>query len=302
MLGKRGYEGIKVRESELDLQYEKKGYLDDDYHLFYLEDQEKREFENHYHDFDKIIILFNGKVTYTIEGKSYCLVKNDVVLVRHGDIHKVEISDEVPYERLVLYLSPDYLESFNGETFRLDQCFIDAKYKFSNVIRIRERAEYPLYQIMLQMKHTVLQKTDNKEAECLYRKALLVQFLILLDRALKDGVLYYVDETVCNQKIIEMIQYINLHLTEEMNIDTLAERFHLSKYYMMRQFKKETDYTLGNYIMNKRLLFARELIQKGEVLTQVCFTCGFKEYSTFYRAYKKLFKNAPKQERERQEE
>lgn len=64
---------------------------------------------------------------------------------------------------------------------------------------------------------------------------------------------------------------------------------------MMRLFKQETGYTLGQYITQKRLLLARELILSGVPSTQVCFDCGFRDYSTFSRSYKKLFQESPRE-------
>ena len=63
---------------------------------------------------------------------------------------------------------------------------------------------------------------------------------------------------------------------------------------MMRLFKQETGYTLGQYISQKRLLLAKELILSGEAVKQVCYDCGFKDYSTFSRAYKRLFQESPR--------
>ena len=45
-------------------QYEKRGYLNDDFRIFYLEDLAPREIEYHYHDFDKILVFFKGNITY----------------------------------------------------------------------------------------------------------------------------------------------------------------------------------------------------------------------------------------------
>ena len=63
---------------------------------------------------------------------------------------------------------------------------------------------------------------------------------------------------------------------------------------MMRLFKQETGYTIGNYISSKRLLLAKELILSGMPATQACFDCGYKDYSTFSRAYKKNFGKSPR--------
>ena len=65
-------------------EYKKVGYLTTDFKMFHLKDEEMRSFHYHYHDFHKILILLNGDVTYCIEGRSYDLKKNDIVLVHAG--------------------------------------------------------------------------------------------------------------------------------------------------------------------------------------------------------------------------
>ena len=63
---------------------------------------------------------------------------------------------------------------------------------------------------------------------------------------------------------------------------------------MMRLFKTETGYTIGSYITYRRLLLARDLILSGTPITEACFASGFKDYSTFSRAYKSEFSEAPR--------
>ena len=91
------------------------------------------------------------------------------------------------------------------------------------------------------------------------------------------------------------MQYISEHLTEELRIDEIANRFFMSRYHMMRTFKAETGYTIGNYITEKRLLYAKELLMREIPITQICFDCGFQDYSTFSRAYKKVFHESPRE-------
>ena len=119
------------------------------------------------------------------------------------------------------------------------------------------------------------------------------EFLISLNRKMKDESLHFVNTNQCDKKIVEIIQYLNYHLTEEISIDGLADRFFVSKYHMMRRFKAETGYTIGNYINQKRLLYARELLKQGESVTKVYLDSGFKDHSTFVRAYKQMFHEVP---------
>ena len=52
-------------------------------------------------------------------------------------------------------------------------------------------------------------------------------------------------------------------------------------------------YTIGNYVNQKRLLLAREMLKKGNPVTKTYLDVGFKEYSTFVRAYKQMFNEIP---------
>lgn len=276
--------------------YQKKGYLTDDYRVFYLEENETKEYESHYHDFDKLIFFMKGNVKYTIEGKTYELLPEDVVLVPHGDVHKVEIEKSMPYERLVIYLSPQYLLQWKKKGADLSECFLRAKDAYANVIRFHNRQD-KLYQLAKQLKSTIMQNKEEKMAPLL-QETWVLQFLIFLNRAMQAEHITYVDSACRNIKIVEMIRYINSHLTEEISIDGLSQQFYISRYHMMRQFKNETGYSIGSYISNKRLLYARELIRQGEPVTKVCFDCGFREHSTFNRAYKQLFGVTPIKSRE----
>ena len=85
-------------------QYVKKGYLNSEFRLFHLTDQETREVEYHYHDFDKITIFLKGNVSYTVEGRSYELKPYDIVLVRHNDIHRLTVDNSTPYDRIIVYM------------------------------------------------------------------------------------------------------------------------------------------------------------------------------------------------------
>jgi AraC-like DNA-binding protein len=87
--------------------------------------------------------------------------------------------------------------------------------------------------------------------------------------------------------------YLDRHLQEDLDADQLAERFFVSKFHMMRIFKAQTGFTIHNYLMQRRLLAARNLIEKGMRATEACYRCGFRSYSSFTRAYSKHFGTTP---------
>ena len=108
-----------------------------------------------------------------------------------------------------------------------------------------------------------------------------------------DGI-EFINDSASDEKIIAVLNYLGEHLTEDISIDTLSSRFFLSRSYLMHTFKEQTGYTIGSYLSTKRLLLAKDLIAEGTPITEVCYACGFKNYSTFSRAYKKSFGEAPR--------
>ena len=273
-------------------QYIKKGYLNSEFRLFHLTDQETREVKYHYHDFDKITIFIKGHVTYTIEGKSYELSPYDIVLVRHNDIHRLVVDNSQIYERIIVYISPNFMNAYKTDSYDLSYCFQKAEEEHSNVLRIPSLKNSSLFQSITRLEKSF---SDDGYASDLYRQVLFLEFMIHLNRAARKNRLEFIDTDNCNTKILDILQYINENLNHDLNIDILSDHFYISKYYMMRLFKQETGYTLGHYISQKRLLLAKELILTGVSGTQACFDCGFKDYSTFSRAYKKFFHESPRE-------
>ena len=273
-------------------QYLQKGYLNSEFRLFHLTDQETREVKYHYHDFDKITIFIKGHVTYTIEGKSYELSPYDIVLVRHNDIHRLVVDNSQIYERIIVYISPNFMNAYKTDSYDLSYCFQKAEEEHSNVLRIPSLKNSSLFQSITRLEKSF---SDDGYASDLYRQVLFLEFMIHLNRAARKNRLEFIDTDNCNTKILDILQYINENLNHDLNIDILSDHFYISKYYMMRLFKQETGYTLGHYISQKRLLLAKELILTGVSGTQACFDCGFKDYSTFSRAYKKFFHESPRE-------
>lgn len=271
-------------------EYEKTGYLTYDFKLFHLKDTVQKEYVYHYHDFDKIILFVSGKVNYVIEGKAYELKPYDIVFVNKNEIHKPEVDFTASYERYILYVSPEFLERCGNAEYSLRTCFEKANAEKSNVIQTTAMQNTRLLQKIKELETAM---AHPGFAEELYEKAIFIQFMIQLNCACLEERTSYNHEAIYNKKIVDILEYINEHLYEELSIETIAEAFYLSKYHMMRQFKEETGYTMHQYITEKRVLAARDMILEGVPATKASLECGFKDYSTFSRAFKNKLKKNP---------
>lgn len=266
---------------------EKTGYLEQDFRLFHIKDQTKREFSYHYHDFHKVIIFLSGKAAYHIEGKSYYLKPWDILLVNRHAIHKPEIDFSVPYERFVLWIRNDIKST---ELLRCFQKAIDRSY---NLIRLDSDTQEKLKQLLYELEAAL---KDEKFGSELLGSALFTQFMVYVNRIfLEKQYIYDAHSYSSDSQIEELLRYINHNLTEDLSIETLARKYYLSKYHMMRKFKEETGYTVHNYIISKRLLLARTKISEGTPILKASQLSGFSDYTTFSRAYKKQFGTAPSQ-------
>lgn len=271
--------------------FEKYGYLEDDFRMFHLIDRQRRDFAFHYHDFNKIIIFLKGNMNYTIEGRNYSLKPYDIILVNAGEIHRPSAFDASEYERIIIYVSTQFLNAYKQEDYDLNECFESAKKEKSNVLRIHSLEKSKLYQVCLELEHSFSEAAFAQE---LYQRILFLEFMIQLNRTVISHHINYLDSSIGSTKLVQILDYINGHLSEEITIDKIASSYYLNRYYLMHFFKEETGYTIGNYITEKRLLLAKNLVQNGCPVTEACYQSGFKNYSTFSRAFKKTFHTIPK--------
>ena len=89
--------------------YQKKGFLTEDYRLFHLRSDGGTKPEFHYHEFYKILLLVSGSGAYTVEGQRYALQPGDVVLIGSRSVHRPDFPPGTVYERIILYISPEFL-------------------------------------------------------------------------------------------------------------------------------------------------------------------------------------------------
>lgn len=288
-----------------DTNYEKTGYLHDPFRLFHLTDREVKDYECHYHDFHKILLFLSGDVDYFIEGVTYRLEPRDIVLIGAGDVHRPIIRSAAPYERVILYVSSDFLASYTDSGYSLETCFqkqtaahsagcpdIRAKEKTKPlpVLRTSSSSVPALFKLCEKLEASL---SSREYAAGLYSRTLLLQLLIQLNRSFLSDSFRYIETGTANQKITEILHYINEHLDGDLSIDALSREFFISRRYLMHIFRQETGYSIGKYVNAKRLFWARDKIRHGMSLTDACFSSGFQHYSTFTRSYYRMFQTTP---------
>ena len=272
----------------------KRGYLNEGFRLFHLKDSRAPKLDYHYHEFDKLILLLGGKVTYVVEGVTYFLRPWDVLLVQHNMIHRPVIDPSEPYERVVVWLGREWLADRSDPGEALDACFHTTRERGFHLLRTgpERRLEY-----MKDIQRLEEALRSREFAAGRFADTLCQQLLIGVNRdilrsrtAQEERDSYRVDP-----KIEEILKYIAAHLEEELTVESLSKRFYLSRYYLMHRFKAFSGYTVHQYISQKRLLRAGELIRSGVPVMKAAEQAGFSEYSTFLRAFQNTFHMSPRE-------
>lgn len=247
--------------------------------------------EEHFHDFFEMFFLVEGKVSFRIGEKEYTLGSEDILLLPPGVPHR-EVPGGGYYERVVLRLNPWYLNRLSTRRTNLASCFVSAEgrgYRMTFEPFVRNRIRAILFEILCETRENEFGKDILIEAE-------LKRLLILLNRSQSLNVNSYETEERDSGKNIQVVlQYINQHYTENITLDFLCEKFYISKFYLSRRFEQLTGRSVYQYILERRMIMARQLLTFGERPSDIYTLCGFLNYSNFYRAFKKYYNISPSQ-------
>ena len=269
----------------------KVGYLNDNFKIFHIRDKKDIKFEYHHHDFSKIVILIDGDLTYYIEGKAYILKPWDILFVNKNEIHKPVVNPNKYYERIVIWLNPDFMAKYAQGNNDLLKCFEVAIKNNYNLLRLNMKSIEVIKNLIQDIQNC---NNSNEFGSEILKESLFVQLMVLMNRLFLNSDKNRDIEDIQYDKTIEgVLNYIHSNLENDLSIDTIASKFFISKYYLMRKFKNQIGSSIHNYVVQKRLILARSLISDGLSMSSVCSRCGFNDYSSFVRAFKKVYGVSP---------
>ena len=237
----------------------------------------------------KIVMPIEGSATYVVGEKKYLLTPGDIVVLPRST-HQL-IPAQPKYKRCVVWFTADAFSEMD-----ITNTFIKT---FSKIDNIQGAAFYARdfdISYLRRLINLLVEELDFKKnlsdvmalsllsAICVSITRLLAEYHIPLSRKEQD-----------NHLIDDVMKYINDNLTMTLSLDIIAEKFFVSKFHLERVFKKYTGLSIHSYIVQRRLLLSRRYLYTGTTPAAVSRLCGFSDYSTFYRSFKKAYGHSPKE-------
>ena len=247
----------------------------------------EKNFHMHVHDQYELLYFVSGNGTFTVEGSTYTLVKDCLLLMRPAEFHKISVSAKEPYERMVVHFKKEAIESIDKNGL-LTKIFDERQVGCGNFYLLGEFGNFNIKQLFEAMK-----SNGNDEEKHLAIVANLVALLYKLSTLSATDKLKQSGRRK-NEVFSELVYFINRHLSDNLSLEILSEHFFLSKSQLNRIFKDAAGTSIWEYIVIKRLMGARNLIHSGVPIIKASQQFGFTDYSAFYRAYKGHFNISPK--------
>ena len=258
-----------------------------DYHAA----KDNQPIQLHHHDFYEIYYFISGNVDYLVENKTYHLQPGDLILMSPLELHQPLFSEQSgTYERIVLWIDGKKLSSLSTSEISFLSCFKQSHSDTTDRIYHVNEERQGMLQFFLDELATTM-NTDTIYSPLIANT--LLTWLLCNFHSMTSQTPSVEDHRRMSVQIANCVDYINLHLNEDLSLDLLSKECYISKQHLLRTFKDAMGFSVHQYIQKKRLLTARQYMQNGDSPKEAAFKCGFSDYSVFYRAYMKEYGVSP---------
>ncbi len=227
----------------------------------------------HSHSHYEIYFLISGERSFFLSNKMYSLKAPAVVIIPPYIMHKTEGG---PYERFNIYVTESYLSDFESKILKekaLETLVPDAKQ----------------LEILTEISNQMINITDSRHKTDI-TQTLFSYYVFFLNKLKNEDAVQI--STSSEKKhslvILKAIAYLNEHYPEKITLDSLAERFFVSKSSLNYNFKNAISSTPMDFLLNIRLTAAKKLLlETNKSIHQISEECGFSSPNYFCLIFKK---------------
>jgi len=237
----------------------------------------------------KIIYIVRGHGHAHVVGNCYPIEEGDIIIANANEMHVLRIDEGLFHERISLYIEESVTIPFANYKVDFFGVFKNRRKGENNRIEKKLADQHGLSNLIREI--FALVKSNEKEDEILAQCS-VIRLLIMLKKAIPHAINNEIVHKN-DQRVREILDYINNHLEEDITLDILAENFFISKHYLCHVFKSNVGMTVYEYVTLKRILLCNKLICEGMNIGEASLASGFNQYSNFYKAFRKYMGMSP---------
>lgn len=250
-------------------------------------------FDLHWHDYYELVYVAKGSLLLHIGNEDYTLTEGQMTLITAMEIHSLIWTNE---SNLLVVIQ------FDPNFFSLAGTLQHLSFRRKMLMENQNANPGALKQITDRMKLCVFEYNKQPKG---YQYRLCSMLFGIIAELLHNDYFEKAQDTLSDQsfiqnRILTIMTYMNSHYDEELSLKAIAEKEHISYYYLSRIFRETTGVTFRDYLCDIRLRRAQEaLLNTNDSLLTIALTHGFSSGKSFFEAFHKRYHETPGKYRQR---
>ncbi len=220
------------------------------------------DFPNYY----DLTFVLSGSLSYLIDGRMTEIAPGNAVLYLPGS-HRV-----------------------CGRTTQLQTEYVSINFFAEECPQFSQKIVDCLTAEVQRLLHLLEATSENRTPFQPYKQSLFVELILAVLRE-------QLELQALNPHVMAVMDYVRAHLTEKLTLRQIAESVSLAPTYCGYLVKRELGITIFDLIIRERMDLAQKYIMEGRPLQEVCYLCGYNDYSYFSKHYKRITGSLPSKSR-----
>ena len=248
-------------------------------------------YSSHSHDSYELFLPIAGSLEFEVSNYLYTVGRGSVLILPPTVTHRLVVKDSEPLEYLYVQFTPRVIPGEPEIRAAVETLFHGHG---EGELSMRRLSGESFSYVYAAVKRLCISGTREVH-EQFFRILFPVLCEILIYGTPVNGKYDGFSKEKPRQSTLidQIIEYISQNYADIQDLSFVVEVFHYSTVHVNSLFKTRLGVSLWRYILHIRLDRACDMLVSGARADEVAISCGFKDYSTFYRMFKKCYGITP---------
>ncbi len=243
-------------------------------------------FRDSVHNYDelKFVRILAGCGTWQINQKQYQVHPGDILLFCAADVRHIQSIDQDSLKIEQVNFMPAFLSPMQETA----DFFVYRSAGFSNLLPRDANVSRLMDELVLEI---LMPQTYQRQAVC----NRLLSLVIAVARLLRVKPVPHNKQEHRQETVEQAMNYIRLHLEQDLTLESVAGEFYLSPAYFSRLFRHHCGMSFQEFLARARVSEVLSLIKSQHInILDAALQCGFRSSSGFYRTFRRITGTTPK--------